>query len=186
MALLAGLLPSFIQRTNHSLAMALDLTIRCVTPEDYNQWLPLWDGYNAFYGRSGPTALSPEITRTTWARFFDSYDPVQALVAETHGQLVGLAHYLFHRSTIEIPPICYLQDLFTSESARGKGIGRALINGVYDRAKQAGSNRLYWHTHESNTTARQVYDKVAKFPGFIVYIKPVHDAAAILGEIASP
>jgi GNAT superfamily N-acetyltransferase len=153
--------------------MFLDLTIRTITPQDYDQWLPLWDGYNAFYGRSGPTALSPEITRTTWARFFDANEPVHALVAETHGQLVGLTHYLFHRSTIEIAPICYLQDLFTNESARGKGVGRALINGVHEQAKRAGSQRVYWHTHESNTIARQLYDKVAKLPGFILYLQPI-------------
>ena len=98
-----------------------DLTIRFVTRQDYAQWLPLWDGYNAFYGRSGPTALAPEITAMTWARFFDGYEPVHALVAESGGALLGLTHYLFHRSTTSIEPNCYLQDLFTSAPARGKG-----------------------------------------------------------------
>ena len=79
-----------------------DLTIRFATPDDYAQWLPLWDGYNAFYGRSGPTALAPEITAMTWARFFDAYEPVHALVAERDGKLLGLTHYLFHRSTTMI------------------------------------------------------------------------------------
>ena len=75
----------------------------------------------------------------TWARFFDAYEPVHALVAESGGELLGLTHYLFHRSTTAIEPNCYLQDLFTSEAARGKGVGRALINGVYEQAKLAGS-----------------------------------------------
>src|ERR1700733_1289515 len=112
-----------------------DTCVRPVAREDYDQWLPLWDGYNAFYCRSGATALSPEITQTTWARFFDAYEPVHALVAEQSGQLVGLAHYIFHRSTTALGPTCYLQDLFTSETARGKGVGRTLINAVYERAK---------------------------------------------------
>ena len=124
--------------------MSSDLTIRFVTRQDYDQWLPLWDGYNAFYGRSGATALAPEITAMTWARFFDAYEPVHALVAESGGELLGLTHYLFHRSTTAIDPSCYLQDLFTSEAARGKGVGRALINGVYAQAKLAGSPRVYW------------------------------------------
>ncbi len=111
-----------------------DLTIRFVTRQDYAQWLPLWDGYNAFYGRSGPTALAPDITAMTWARFFDAYEPVHALVAERDGELLGLTHYLFHRSTTMIEPNCYLQDLFTDASARVKGVGRALINGVYEQA----------------------------------------------------
>ena len=150
-------------------SMFTDLSIRPVTRVDYNQWLPLWNGYNAFYGRSGPTALPTEITQITWARFFDAYEPLFALVAETNGHLVGLAHYLFHRSTTTITPICYLQDLFTSEPARGKGVGKALIKAVYEQAKNTGTTRLYWHTHESNKTARRLYDQVAENSGFIVY-----------------
>jgi len=85
-----------------------ELSVRPVTRQDYDQWLPLWDGYNAFYGRAGATALSPEITQMTWARFFDAYEPVHALVAESGGRLLGLTHYLFHRSTTAIEPVCYL------------------------------------------------------------------------------
>jgi len=149
----------------------MSLTIRSVTRQDYDQWLPLWDGYNAFYGRSGPTALAPEITRVTWQRFFDAYEPVQALVAESEGRLLGLTHYLFHRSTTAIEPSCYLQDLFTLQAARGKGVASALIDGVYERAKLAGSPRVYGQTHETNVTAQSLYDKVAERSGFIVYRK---------------
>lgn len=151
--------------------MLNDLTIRPVALSDYDQWLPLWDGYNAFYGRSGMTALVPEITQTTWRRFFDPDEPVHALVAESGGQLHGLTHYLFHRSTTAIELTCYLQDLFTSETMRGKGLARALINEVYTQAKLAGSPRVYWQTHETNVTAQQLYDKVAERSGFIVYRK---------------
>jgi GNAT superfamily N-acetyltransferase len=149
--------------------MFTDLSIRPVIHLDYDQWLPLWHGYNAFYGRSGPTALPLEITKTTWTRFFDAYEPVYALVAETKGQLVGLAHYLFHRSTTTINPTCYLQDLFTAETARGKGVGKALIKGVYEQAKNASTTRIYWHTHKTNQTARRLYDQLAENSGFIVY-----------------
>src|SRR5215469_9862184 len=110
--------------------MNTSLVIRPVEKTDYAAWLPLWDGYNAFYGRQGPTALPAEITQTTWSRFFDAYEPVHALVAEHQGKLIGLAHYLFHRSTTQIEPSCYLQDLFTDEKARGIGAGRALIEAV--------------------------------------------------------
>jgi GNAT superfamily N-acetyltransferase len=151
--------------------MPSELSIRGVTRQDYQQWLPLWDGYNAFYGRSGATALAPEITAMTRARFFDAYEPVHGLVAERGGQLLGLTHYLFHRSTTAIAPVCYLQDLFTTAAARGKGVGRALIEGVYGRAKLAGSPRVYWQTHQTNATAMQLYDKVAEHSGFVVYRK---------------
>jgi GNAT superfamily N-acetyltransferase len=150
-----------------------EFTIHPVTRSDYERWLPLWDGYNAFYGRSGPTALDGEITRMTWVRFFDADEPVYALVAERGDRLLGLAHYLFHRSTTAIAPVCYLQDLFTDAATRGQGIGGALINEVYAQAKKAGSPRVYWQTHETNQTGQQLYDKVAERSGFIVYRKPL-------------
>jgi GNAT superfamily N-acetyltransferase len=151
--------------------MTQPLLIRPVTKADFSSWLPLWEGYNAFYGRTGPTTLPTEITQSTWARFFDAYEPMHALVAESDGKVVGLAHYLFHRSTIQLEPSCYLQDLYTHESARGAGVGRALIDAVYRCATDAGSPRVYWHTHETNATAMQLYDKVAEKSGFVVYRK---------------
>ncbi|MFL9485040.1 GNAT family N-acetyltransferase [Chitinophagaceae bacterium LWZ2-11] len=147
------------------------MNIRPITLQDYNQWLPLWEGYNSFYGRSGSTALAPEITQMTWSRFFDGYEPVYALVAENDGKLLGLAHYILHRSTTAIGTNCYLQDLFTLPEARGKGVAKAMINGVYEQARLKGSSRVYWQTHETNTTAMLLYDKVAERSGFIVYRK---------------
>jgi GNAT superfamily N-acetyltransferase len=150
--------------------MKESVEIRDLAPSDHEQWLPLWEGYNAFYGRSGPTALSAEITQTTWKRFFDEREPMHALVAELDGRLVGLTHYLFHRSTTLLAPICYLQDLFTVPERRRTGVGRALIEAVYRRAEQAG---VYWQTHETNLLARRLYDQVAERSGFIVYRKNV-------------
>jgi GNAT superfamily N-acetyltransferase len=147
--------------------------IRAVVRADFDQWLPLWQGYNAFYGRSGDTALAADITSMTWARFFDAYEPVHALVAERDGRLVGLTHYLFHRTTIRIEPTCYLQDLFTAQEQRGTGVGRALISAVCERAKLAGSTRVYWLTHESNETAMKLYDQLAQLSGFVVYRRQV-------------
>jgi len=149
--------------------MTSSLLIRPPVSADYPAWKPLWDGYNAFYGREGSTALADEITQATWQRFFDAYEPVHALVAERDGQLVGLTHYLFHRSTTRLEPTCYLQDLFTLPSERGKGVGRQLIEGVYERAKLAGVHRVYWQTQVTNTAGRKLYDKVATHDGFIVY-----------------
>jgi GNAT superfamily N-acetyltransferase len=145
------------------------IDIRPVQRDAFAAWQELWDGYNAFYGRAGPTALAAEITQATWSRFFDDHEPMHALIARLSGQICGLAHFLYHRSTIQLAPTCYLQDLFTSEAARGHGVGRALIHAVYERAEAAGSPRVYWQTHESNTAAMKLYDQVAEKSGFLVY-----------------
>lgn len=148
--------------------------VRSIQKTDFPSWKVLWDGYNAFYGRSGPTALDPEITAATWQRFFDGYEPVHALVAQGgDGGLLGLAHYLFHRSTLSLAPTCYLNDLFTAEAARGKGVGRALIEAAHQRAAEAGATRLYWHTQTTNATARRLYDAVGEDSGFMVYRKAI-------------
>ncbi len=143
--------------------------IRPIRRGDYEGWRPLWDGYNAFYGRSGATALPEQITQKTWERFFDAAEPVHALVAQREGRIVGLVHYLYHRSTTRLHDICYLQDLFTVPELRGLGIGRRLIHAVYDAARAAGCSRVYWQTQVTNVSGRALYDKVARHHGFIVY-----------------
>ena len=157
--------------------MCVDLTneilIRPVQQADSPQWKALWGAYNEFYGRFGATALPAEVTQMTWSRFFDAYEPVYAMVAEEDGELVGLVHYLFHRTTTSITPTCYLNDLFTLDSQRGKGIGRRLIDAVYEQAKIAGIGRVYWLTHETNSTAMKLYDQVADRSGFVVYRKSI-------------
>ncbi|MCA1325472.1 GNAT family N-acetyltransferase [Herbaspirillum sp. alder98] len=145
--------------------------IRPASQQDLAQWQPLWEAYNAFYGRSGATALPADITRLTWSRILDAAEPVHALVAEREGQLLGLAHFLYHRNTILAGPVCYLQDLFTVPAARGQGVARALIEALYRRAADDGAERVYWHTHHTNSGARHLYDKLADDSGFIVYRK---------------
>ncbi len=145
------------------------LLVRSVEPGDRDAWAPLWDGYNAFYGRVGATALAPTITQATWQRFFDPSEPVFGLVAQSQGQLLGLTHYLYHRSTTRLEVTCYLQDLFTAPQARGRGVGRQLIQGVYAAAEASGIHRVYWQTHQTNSAGRLLYDKVAQHLGFIVY-----------------
>jgi len=146
-------------------------TVRTLQRGDLSAWQRLWDGYNDFYGRTGATALAPEITRATWARFFDEYEPLHALVAERRSAVVGFVHFLYHRSTIHLTPVCYLEDLYTLESVRGQGVASALIHAVYARAREAGVDSVYWQTHESNAVAMRLYDKLATRFGFIVYDK---------------
>ncbi|BBK39690.1 N-acetyltransferase [Allostella sp. ATCC 35155] len=145
--------------------MSEAVAVRPIARTDHDAWLPLWEGYNRFYERTA----APEVTAMTWSRFFDAYEPVHALVAEADGAVVGIVHYIFHRNTSMIGPTCYLQDLFTAPAARGQGVGRALIEAVYDAARAAGASRVYWMTHETNRTAMRLYDQVAERPGFLQY-----------------
>jgi GNAT superfamily N-acetyltransferase len=150
--------------------MTSAISVRPLQPDDHAAWRPLWDGCNAFYGRFGATALPEHINAATWQRLLDPAEPMFCLMAQDgEGQLLGLAHYLFHRSTTRMEPICYLSDLYTNEAARGRGVGRALIDAVYAAARAAKASRVYWQTYETNTTARLLYDKMAKHHGSIVY-----------------
>jgi GNAT superfamily N-acetyltransferase len=149
--------------------MTEHLLIRPVVDADYAEWLPLWTGYNTFYRRTLPEA----VTLVTWARFLDPAEPLHALVAEADGRLLGLVHYLFHRATAMVENTCYLADLFTNEAARGKGVGRKLIEAVYTAARDAGCSRVYWQTHETNAVAQVLYNTIADRSGFIIYRKPL-------------
>ncbi len=143
------------------------VTIKPVGASERAAWEPLWQGYLAFYEAKVPDAA----TDTAWRRLHDPNEPMFVLGAYVDGELVGIVHYLFHRSMWTIGNYCYLQDLFVAEAARGRGLGRALIEAVYVRAREAGASRVYWLTREENATARALYDKLAERSGFIQYRK---------------
>lgn len=145
----------------------MGMIVRPLRAEDRPQWQPLWDGYNLFYERPN---LPHAITEASWSRFLDPAEPMFAAVAELDGRIVGIVHYLYHRSTTSVEDVCYLQDLFTATDARGLGVGRALIEHVFQEAAKAGSRRVYWQTHESNP-ARKLYDQVADVTPFRRYVR---------------
>lgn len=142
------------------------LDIRPLAQSDHADWRRLWTDYLTFY----KTTVPEEVYATTWARLFDAgdYEP-KGFIALLDGKPVGLVHYLYHRSCWSLVNNCYLQDLYTDASARGSGAGTALIKAVQDAAAIAGVTNVYWMTNESNTTARSLYDKVARRTGFIEY-----------------
>lgn len=148
------------------------LDIRHLAEADRAAWEPLWRGYLEFY----KTSVPPATTDLTWSRLLDPAEPMHVLGAFGSGadgaeRLLGIVHYLYHRTTWTPGDNCYLQDLFTVPDARGKGAGRALIEAVYAKAKAAGAARVYWLTQDDNATARALYDKLADHPGFTVYRK---------------
>ena len=144
-----------------------EVVVRPVGSEERAAWEPLWAGYLTFYKASLPA----ENTDVTWRRLHDPTERMYLLGAYVDGKLTGIVHYLFHRSTWMPDDYCYLQDLFVDDSARGLGLGRALIEAVYAKAREAGSTRVYWLTHETNAQARILYDQVADNLGFIHYRK---------------
>lgn len=143
------------------------ITIGRIDAADRAAWDTLFTGYNVFYGRTPDQAFLDR----AWARFEPGTD-LHALGAKAGGELVGIAHFFVHPSTTG-PDVCYLQDLFTSAAARGKGVGRALIEAIADWARERGCGRVYWLTREDNTTARRLYDQVAVNKGFIQYQIPL-------------
>lgn len=148
--------------------------IRPLKPSDRLDWAELWRGYQDFYG----IQLLPAATEATWQRIHDDREPIFGLAAEAEGILLGIAHYIFHRTTWSEAETCYLQDLYVDPIARGQGTGRALIDAVYAHADQRSGGRVYWMTHETNATARRLYETVAKSEGFIVYERVVETAHA--------
>lgn len=142
-----------------------DIVVEPIRADNRSDWEALWQGYLAFYESSQPA----EDTEVTWTRLHDRSEKMFALGAYDGEELLGIAHYLFHRSFWTAADHCYLQDLFVARDARGHGIGRALIDAVADQALEAGANRLYWLTREDNHAARALYDKVAGWSGFIQY-----------------
>jgi len=142
--------------------------IRAITADDHAAWTPLWAGYLTFY----ETELPQRVFDETWRRLLDPNEPVWgAFAVDDTGAPIGLVHWLFHRTCWAIENVCYLQDLYVSPELRGGGHGRALIEHVAGKAREAGAIRLYWNTHETNATARKLYDAVAVRSGFIQYRK---------------
>ena len=147
--------------------MPTTFAIRPVGKGERAAWEPLWKGYQAFY----EVVLADEATDKAWERLHDPAEPMFILGAYVEGKLTGIVHYLFHRSMWTVGNYCYLQDLFVAEEARGLGLGRALIEAVYEAARNVGASRVYWLTQESNKTARALYDKLAERSGLIQYRK---------------
>jgi GNAT superfamily N-acetyltransferase len=139
------------------------LTIDKLAPDDRADWEELFRAYMHFYERD----LPPDIADRAWAAFHDD-SHMHAFGAKQNGRLVGIAHFLEHASTSSAD-VCYLQDLYTAADARGQGVGRALIAAVANWARKRQCSRVYWMTHETNATARLLYDKVAAHTGFIRY-----------------
>jgi GNAT superfamily N-acetyltransferase len=143
-----------------------DVQIRRLEQSDQADWRRLWTDYLTFY----KTVLPDEIYATTWKRLFDpgEYEP-NGFIARLDGRAIGLVHYILHRTCWSQKNNCYLQDLYADPDVRGTGVGRKLIEAVYAEADRQGITNVYWMTHETNTTARQLYDRIARRTGFIEY-----------------
>lgn len=140
--------------------------IRPIREGDRADWAGLWRGYLDFYG----TALPDEIYEAQWARLMAGGN-VRGCLAEAEGRPVGLVHYIFHDHGWKMRPVCYLQDLYVDEAARGTGLGRALIEAVYRAADAADAPDVYWLTQTGNAKARRLYDRMATLTDFVKYAR---------------
>ena len=141
-------------------------TIRPLREGDRASWQPLWEAYLRFYRASVPAPVSD----ATFARLCDTDSGLLGLVAlDGEGAAAGLAHLVFHQTTWDTRPICYLQDLFVDPRARGGGLGAALFDAIYAAARERGAGRVYWHTQQFNGPARSLYDTVGRLTSFVVY-----------------
>jgi ribosomal protein S18 acetylase RimI-like enzyme len=145
--------------------MSTTLQVRPVADADFAGWRAMWEGYQQFYKVSFPD----DAVRRTWARLLDPAEPMFGAVAVQDGRVVGLVHHILHRSTWTAGDYCYLQDLYVDAACRRQGAAAQLIRHVYEAAEQRGAARVYWLTHESNTTAMRLYDQVAERSGFVQY-----------------
>lgn len=142
------------------------IQIRRLAKTDQADWRKLWTAYLAFY----ETTVPEEVYETTWKRLFTDgeFEP-KGFLALLDDKPVGLTHFIYHRTCWSLTNNCYLQDLFTDPDARGSGAGAALIAAVREDAAAKGIKNVYWMTHETNATARRLYDRVARRTGFIEY-----------------
>jgi GNAT superfamily N-acetyltransferase len=140
-------------------------TVRELVAGDFDDWLPLWEGYLDFYRES----LDDSVTRYTFERLSRQLDGMFGMVAELSGATVGIAHGVVHASTWSAAPACYLEDLFVSPASRGTGAARLLIEAVAEEGRRRGASKLYWHTQEFNGPARSLYDQLASRISFVVY-----------------
>lgn len=146
----------------------MNMIVRPLKAEDEAAWRRLWTGYLEYY----ETSVPEEVYQSSFARMLSGDDhEFHGMVAELDGQLVGLVHYLFHRHGWKIENICYLQDLYTDPTVRGKSIGRALIEAVYTAADSAGAQAVYWLTQDFNEAGRRLYDRVGQLTPFIKYTR---------------
>ena len=141
--------------------------IRPIEKDDFHMWLALWKGYQQFY----EVEIPESVTVNAWARLLDPLEPIYAALAVVNREALGLVHSIFHRTTWSNGDHCYLQDLFVVPDARGRGLGRALIEHVYTEARNRGASRVYWTTHQSNYNAMKLYDTVGERSEFVQYVK---------------
>ena len=143
------------------------IKITPLSKSDYDAWLDLWQNYLTFY----ETRLPPSTTEKTWRNLLDSDVSIYGFGAWHGDTLVGFTHVVLHPNTWNTTECCYLEDLYVGEDVRGQGVGRALIEQVYDFSSKKNCNRVYWITQESNAIARKLYDAIATQTDIVQYRK---------------
>ena len=121
--------------------------------------------FRDWWGKSEP---SDEGIRRTAGRLLDDDRTELLLAFEDGGRAVGICQVRYRLSVWTGVDDCWLEDLYVSESARGGGHGRELVEAAFESARARGCKRIELDVNEQNTAALRFYESL----GFTTEPKP--------------
>ena len=149
----------------HDERMTPAVVVRPVEPADHDAWAPLFAAYRKFYELDD----EPDVVERVWGWIQDEAHEENALVALSDGEIVGFAHHRMYARPAEGGTGLFLDDLFTAEHVRSRGVARALINRLAEMARERGAAKVRWVTAADNATAQRLYDDVAERTDWVTY-----------------
>jgi GNAT superfamily N-acetyltransferase len=132
-----------------------ELQIAPIDAGEFERLLPLIAAYQRFYEAKD---IDEERNRDFFRRFLSPSEAGMLLGARAGGEIAGYACLYWHFSSVQAVETVLMNDLFVSEGARGRGVGRALIAASAEVARERGAASLQWATAPSNIAAQRLYD----------------------------
>ena len=138
--------------------MAQGVEVSAVREEEFETLLPLIAAYQGFYEVAD---VDNERNRHFFRRFIAPSEDGRLLAARDEGGVIlGYCCLYWHFSSLAAQETVLMNDLFVAPEARGRGIGRALIEASAAVARERGAAWLEWATAPDNYTAQHLYDSM--------------------------